>query len=323
MKWMAEGRHQVGVAAGRQHAPDLAHNLLGIPDMFQDRITFHALKGVTRKRQLLRIGSYVDPGHSEQVQVYVARHEPARSTDVEIPPAEWKIRRFGPIHDERSRRLQKPQQSISPVARKATTILFLKRWLFHVFILANTLLRPRVPHGSSLVFGRTGSFRSAHEHGLEYVMPLFQPVLWLCVAAYGVHILEEFVFDWQNWALNVLGLPVRWSDFYITNALVIVLGIVAAEVGPVWPAIALSFPALMLINATFFHVAPFAWTRGRFSPGLITAVLLFFPIGIEAIRTANVGGGDLAIAFGIGAALMATPIVFLKLKVRPYFDQTL
>ncbi len=88
------------------------------------------------------------------------------------------------------------------------------------------------------------------------------------------------------------------------------------------PAIALSFPALMLINATFFHVAPFVWTRGRFSPGLITAVLLFFPLGIRAIQTSGVNSKGFALAFGIGAVLMATPIIFLKLKAKPYFDQT-
>lgn len=153
-------------------------------------------------------------------------------------------------------------------------------------------------------------------------MSMFQSILWLCLAAYGIHVLEEFVFDWQSWARNVLHLPAQWQDFYITNALVIVLGVVAAEIAAVLPAIALSFPALMLINATFFHVAPFTWTRGRFSPGLITAVLLFFPLGIGAIQTSGVKGKGFALAFGIGAALMAAPIIFLKLKDKTYFDQT-
>jgi hypothetical protein len=147
-------------------------------------------------------------------------------------------------------------------------------------------------------------------------------LLWLCVAAYTLHILEEFVFDWRNWARNVLRLPAQWADFYITNAVVIVLGIVAAQIAPAWPAVALGFPALMLINATFFHVAPFLWTRGRFSPGLITALLLFFPLGLGTIISAHPDTATLAAAFAVGALLMATPIVFLKLKGRRYFDQT-
>jgi len=137
-----------------------------------------------------------------------------------------------------------------------------------------------------------------------------------------VHALEEFVLDWQNWARSVLHLPAQWGDFYLTNAVVIVVGVVAAEIAPIWPAVALGFPALMLINATFFHLAPLIWTRGRFSPGLITALLLFFPLGVETILTAHAEPAALMGAFGIGALLMATPIVFLKLKMNPYFDQT-
>lgn len=28
--------------------------------------------------------------------------------------------------------------------------------------------------------------------------------LWLCLAAYAIHVLEEFVFDWESWARRVL-----------------------------------------------------------------------------------------------------------------------
>ena len=76
---------------------------------------------------------------------------------------------------------------------------------------------------------------------------------WLALAAYGLHILEEYTFDWRNWARNVLTLPVEWEHFYVTNALVIVLGAVAAELAATQPMLALAFPALMLINATFFQ----------------------------------------------------------------------
>jgi hypothetical protein len=152
-------------------------------------------------------------------------------------------------------------------------------------------------------------------------MPELRSLLWLCLAAYGIHVVEEFVFNWQSWARNVLHLPARWEDFYVTNALVVVLGIVAAMVAPQWPTLALGFPALMLINAVFFHIAPFVWTRGRFSPGLLTAVVLFLPLGLMTMRAAHPDGAQIACALGIGAALMATPILFLKLATRPYFDQ--
>lgn len=53
-------------------------------------------------------------------------------------------------------------------------------------------------------------------------MTHLQTLLWLCAAGYGVHVLEEFVFDWRRWSQQVLHLPTRWKDFYITNWLVIV-----------------------------------------------------------------------------------------------------
>ncbi len=144
---------------------------------------------------------------------------------------------------------------------------------------------------------------------------------WLALAAYGIHILEEFTLDWRNWARNVLKLPAEWDHFYVTNALVIVLGAVAAELAATRPVIALGFAALMIINATFFHVLPFILAKGRFSPGLITAVLLFYPLGIACFRVADAGPADIAAAFLIGAGLMASPVVLLVLRNKAYFHQ--
>src|SRR5215813_4721313 len=81
-------------------------------------------------------------------------------------------------------------------------------------------------------------------------------VLWIAVAAYGLHILEEFELNWRDWARSVLQLPVDWNSFYVVNALVIVLGACSAAVGWREPWFALAYPALMLINATLFHVVP-------------------------------------------------------------------
>ncbi len=145
---------------------------------------------------------------------------------------------------------------------------------------------------------------------------------WLALAAYAVHILEEHTFDWRNWARAVIGLPVEWTDFYMTNAVVVVLGIVQAGLADSMTIAPLSYAALMLINATFFHVLPFLKTKGRFSPGLMTAVLLFYPLGIAEFVHARADIGEIVLAFVVGAILMASPVVLLKLKSRPYFRQT-
>lgn len=146
-------------------------------------------------------------------------------------------------------------------------------------------------------------------------------LLWLSTAAYALHVVEEFTLDWRGWARNVLGLPVEWPHFYLVNAAVIVLGVVAAEVAPSLPAVALGFSALMLINATFFHVLPVLRFGGRFSPGLISAVVLFYPLGLMAYAAAGLGWGGILLSAVIGAALMACPVVLLVIRDRPYFRQ--
>ena len=151
-------------------------------------------------------------------------------------------------------------------------------------------------------------------------------LLWLCAAAYAIHAFEEFMLDWRDWAQAVIRLPVTWSDFYVTNSLVIVLGICCAQIAATQPALALSLPALMLINATFFHVLPMIVTRGRYSPGVFTAVILFYPLGYlafeRAISTGAVTARSVILSFVIGALLMASPIVLLHIKSKPYFRQS-
>lgn len=149
-------------------------------------------------------------------------------------------------------------------------------------------------------------------------------LLWLATVCYALHILEEFQLNWRDWARAAIGLKVEWADFYVTNALVIVLGIGAANLSG-WPLLALAFPALMLINATFFHVLPVLRTGGRFSPGLFTAVALFYPVGIacywRAAADRHLTALNLIGSLAIGALLMASPIVLLKIRRYPYFRQ--
>jgi uncharacterized protein with HXXEE motif len=149
-------------------------------------------------------------------------------------------------------------------------------------------------------------------------------LLWLATASYALHILEEYQLNWRDWARIALKLPVEWSDFYVVNSIVIVFGIVAANLAVSSPLLALAFPAVMLVNATVFHVLPTIQMRGRFSPGLISAVVLFYPVAIACYWRAaidGVGAATLIGSFVLGAGLMACPIVLLKVKNRPYFRQ--
>lgn len=148
---------------------------------------------------------------------------------------------------------------------------------------------------------------------------------WIAMAAYAAHILEEYTFDWRNWARGVLKLPVEWNDFYVTNSVVIALGIAQAELAPRLPLAPLTFAALMVINALFFHILPFIRARGRFSPGLLTALVLFLPLAFAIWRKAAedgaLDGATPLLAIVLGALLMAYPVVMLNLRSRPYFRQ--
>ena len=152
-----------------------------------------------------------------------------------------------------------------------------------------------------------------------------QTLAWLAMAAYALHIMEEYTFDWRNWARAVIKLPVEWSDFYVTNAIVIALGIAQAQLAPALPLAPLIFASLMLINAVFFHILPVVRTGGRFSPGLVTAIVLFLPVGIavwcKAASDAPLPWTTVVLAVAGGAALMAYPVVMLNLRGKPYFQQ--
>ena len=149
---------------------------------------------------------------------------------------------------------------------------------------------------------------------------------WLAMAAYALHIMEEFSFDWRGWARGVIKLPVEWTDFYVTNAIVVALGIAQAMLAPSLPLAPLTFASLMLINAVFFHIGPMLVTRGRFSPGVATAVILFLPVAVCVWQRASADGdltfGTALGAIAGGALIMAYPIVMLRLRLRPYFQQS-
>jgi len=140
-------------------------------------------------------------------------------------------------------------------------------------------------------------------------------VFWLCLLAYGLHVIEEFDLGWQPWAVQVLGLPVSWSDFYITNGFgVIPLGLMAGSLGWSVPAASLLLPGVMLVNAVGFHIIPTLRT-GLFSPGLISALLLFLPLSGWCMVTAfKHHRSSLKVVMPLSVMLMAFPVVMLKLK---------
>jgi hypothetical protein len=148
-------------------------------------------------------------------------------------------------------------------------------------------------------------------------------VLWVLVAAAGLHVVEEHALGWQGWAEATLGprfgAHPTWSDFWATNTAMLLFAVSAAVVGWRAAAFALGLPALELINAVLFHIVPSLQAR-RPNPGVFTAVLLYIPVSIWVYVAASTDGllspGTLIVSLAIGATAMTSAIVFLALKPR-------
>ena len=164
-------------------------------------------------------------------------------------------------------------------------------------------------HGIAVADGR------AMETRFSPNSPFGRSVFWLCLLAYGLHVIEEYDLGWQPWAVQVLGLPVTWGDFFITNGFgVMPLGLLAGSLGWGVPAASLLLPGVMLVNAVGFHILP-SLRSGAYSPGLISALVLFLPLGGWCMATAFRHHKDsLKFVMPVSVLLMAFPVVMLKLK---------
>lgn len=98
---------------------------------------------------------------------------------------------------------------------------------------------------------------------------------WLVVGAIGAHIIEEYALNFVGWA-HTLGVPLTPEDFHLANAGVTLYAMACAAIGWRAPALALSGPALVALNAVGFHLGA-SVISGSYSPGTLSALALFVP----------------------------------------------
>ncbi|MDP7009011.1 MAG: HXXEE domain-containing protein [Phycisphaerales bacterium] len=111
---------------------------------------------------------------------------------------------------------------------------------------------------------------------VEHPQWSYEWVLWVSVWCYGLHIIEEYFFNWKEWAKKIIGLQSSWQDFFLLNSCAMAMTIACAAIGWHCPLLALSMTAVWGVNAIFFHIGPTIVTR-VWSPGTFTATILYLP----------------------------------------------
>ncbi len=141
---------------------------------------------------------------------------------------------------------------------------------------------------------------------------------WLAVAAYALHVVEEHILGWYDWARKTMNISLGWNEYVITEAAILLLGVVAAVLGN--PTYIVAFATLLLINVIFFHLLPMLANRGRFSPGVISGLFLFLPLAWTVYKTQTMTQNDLVWAAVLGILLILWPMFLLKLRGTAYFS---
>lgn len=136
-------------------------------------------------------------------------------------------------------------------------------------------------------------------------------LLWLFVPAYLLHVAEEWFAGFPAWIGRVADRPLPAAAFLVINGIALVLlitGIRAAVRSDRYGWIAVAVATVALVN-TLVHAAGAALT-GSYSPGLISAVVFYVPLGSLAIVRALDHAPPVQVARGVIAGLIIHAIVF-------------
>jgi hypothetical protein len=112
-------------------------------------------------------------------------------------------------------------------------------------------------------------------------------VFWAILGCVVLHIAEEYLTGFVTRFQERF--PRMTTDkFWVVNALFVLLCWVALVVNASVPLFSLSVPALLLVNAAI-HIGNSVRER-RYSPGLITATILYLPVASIGYLTFAIAG---------------------------------
>lgn len=140
----------------------------------------------------------------------------------------------------------------------------------------------------------------------------FERFLWALPLAYAVHIPEEFLAGFPDWMSRHMHADMDNQGFWLNNslfmAILLSLSLWASRSRSSLAAfVFLSWASGNLFWNFIFHVVTTVYADS-YSPGLVSASLLYYPVavwaGVLAMRDGRLGLRGVLGAFAIGAGLM-------------------
>lgn len=140
----------------------------------------------------------------------------------------------------------------------------------------------------------------------------FERFLWALPLAYAIHIPEEFFAGFAGWMSQHLQADMDNAGFWLNNglfmAILLSLSLWASRSRSSLSAfVFLSWASGNLFWNFVFHLVTTVYADS-YSPGLVSAALLYYPVSlwaaVLALRSGRLGANGAAGAFAIGAGLM-------------------
>jgi hypothetical protein len=140
----------------------------------------------------------------------------------------------------------------------------------------------------------------------------FERFVWLFPAVYALHIVEEYGTGFPAWVTRHMHASMDKPGFLLNNALFMAILLATTA----WASLSrsrlsafvfLSWASGNLFWNFIFHLVT-TLHADSYSPGLVTASLLYYPVslwgGVLAVRQERLRVSGVLVAFAIGAALM-------------------
>jgi hypothetical protein len=149
----------------------------------------------------------------------------------------------------------------------------------------------------------------------------FRRIVWVAPVTYGVHIAEEF-WQFPVWASTYFAQGFTTQRFVVGNAIIMLLLVGLTALVSAVSARAVDFAYFCWLSGQLFHNALFHMGTtayfGVYSPGVLSAILLYLPICYFIARAADredrISNTAGVAALVVGAAGMSSLVYFGLLR---------